>query len=579
MSSFTTGWSTMFSKSALDAIGPEGARAALHVEVDTRGRSEEVALNQEQIARARSFMGVPWVRLCVDALLKMIFRDEPRFIRGDAAEAAQLSSAFKEMYQLYWEPFARECVLTILTLGVLPLKVVPLDGGDSTRARVDGGGGDARFSLVPVVPDMNLELRQYYDMRTERWNYRAYRPRYKSGMGSMPGGTIEMEIDPDIIVLSAYDARPVANGDLRSIVSVLGSEIDLMTRLDDYNDDAAAGRAHPVPLVRMPSVAQGAASSKETSPMSFVNANYDENFVHMSDARDAVRQEDAVQRTRAQYAELNRARTIRLMSRTSGNRVAPDRARTARDLERGALSSQIVSLPPGAQLERPFLPEVVHDFSEIQRSRQKIICALFGISMSHIMPSDHKTVAGNVDGERQTVNETVMLWRRRIGSVLTLVYGKILGDQESDSLVARLREQGLWSRVSASRSLTERVADDNRVRVVFDSSPALELDDLNRLYYMGVIGIDGLRKLASSRASIPPELIESGKAREFPEELRLVALKAATAEAMRGTPYAGAATKVPPPPSSSSSTPKRKASSSSEPKKKKKTAASNEKKK
>lgn len=442
-----------------------------------------------------------WIRMCIDALMRITLRHRPNFLRGPQREPAEVSRAVQEVYDMYWKPFLYDFTFTALTLGVVPIKFVPLvdaanPAADRTTARKRRRDDTV---MVPVVPKLDFKLRQAYDTRAHRFVYRLFERhrRTTSGGGGAFGLTEEhqwVEVK-DAMVVSNIGYDPAEDGTLRSVVASIMSSVEFMDRLDTYMIDAQSQRSNPAIYLQTPDSSSSSAST-ETSPLSFSNPLYDPRYATAATLKQVVQNEMAVDETRQRYRQMASRR-----EQGVSRRMIIDACVTA---STAANSAPMLPLPPGMTVARQELPETIQDFTEVRRAFQMTICSAFGISMSFLMPIEGRSVAGNIGGEWEMVGQTIGRWHDLFGDVLTAIYRRVFGDADTADLITRLKQQGLWARMNSKQA--RDVALNNVVHVVFPSAPFENLETLHRLFETGVIEHSGYRELASMRMNIPREL-------------------------------------------------------------------------
>lgn len=349
----------------------------------------------------------------------------------------------------FWIPFISDALDCILTMGVVPVRIVRrplwdllenaqrpdhvsrddrqqhpnsslLPAGVDTRAVArPGAGGAGRMArsltrnqevAYPVVVKGNYQITTYYDYDSDEQRFRFYRP-----VGTRPdldeqarrmkeheqGGHGYGVFDPEVTVVHGFGADPTLEGELQSMIARLFPWAARIRELGRLELHAERQRANPVVLMQRPEQLSMRAGAQASGGNDSSLYSARDNVFELNDVRLELSREDAAEKVRqdrawaARIAQERRAHEDRLRAQLEAGRSDADDPLASMNLSLAAAEvAPPITLPllPGYQVATRPLPQLQSDFLANHELWQKMVCATFNVPLTMLQDPAGRTV-------------------------------------------------------------------------------------------------------------------------------------------------------------------------------------------
>ena len=334
------------------------------------------------LLREQQFMS-----MCRDALRKRLFSEGIVFLKGFKAKKPIVPDLqTQELLDDYWIPFARNALDCILSFGLVPYRLLRVDGQE-----------------VPIVPSHGT--------------YKIFYKVEESGILSFSGKMLDGVEGDEIPVLSGFGYDPMG-GALNSIVSSCVPTLGFIATLHQELVTSEALKNAPVIYTE----------SQQKEIKEGEGLTYD----YYADAQDMKRlpattfnrsAKDIQQLEAQKTAYANKIKTLHNKS------AAQQQAEFTAD---GALE-RLVPLPPGMKLVKTTTSSSRSDFVAILKLKQNELAASFGLPISLVL-ADTTNAKSDQTSAHETFRSTILFWQNLLGKVLTTVHSSMASSDHSDAL-------------------------------------------------------------------------------------------------------------------------------------------------
>ncbi len=515
-------------------------------------QTTEVVWRQEQVMAIEEIQRQsPTVAACIETLRNQVMRDGIKFLRGNVELVP--SADFAEFKQSRFEPFAAQCLLALLQIGIVPIvyewdpvtgqrwPYVPALGTYSIRMYRVRGATRYRFFWIDEQAYRYSWHRQAVRVPDRRGAV-EWVPR--SSMGACgelgDGGGIE---DPTVEILHNLGHDLAADGSINSkCASALG-----IVRESAY---AARNRTIADTLSAMPPIAteynhaaeaQQARNLQQGYYVGSLSAPADTQLAGDLLTAGGLGDSTYVRDVGAQQALAASLRNIEAQSgRDVSNEFGIPRASYTADI--GGTSAVQPSARVLGQVPAPYssqyhvtasrqlvpLPQarMAGDYVAYIEQQDRRICALFGVPKTII---DGDAIKAGTDLATQRLGQEVAALRRLISDILTHVYNTLFLAADTDRLASVVDNRKRALQISDSASLQHALLTEEeffvaeairRVKVTFAKPPAETTEQLKELFGFGALDQEGLCKELLRNAGFEAEQSCAIK-RKLPEEARL----------------------------------------------------------
>jgi hypothetical protein len=377
----------------------------------------------------------------------------------------------QHMMDMYWVPFAKSIVDSILCVGLVPFRYKKVDS-----------------SYVPYVP--------------EAGTYEIHIVTDKEGFVRYEFFSNDKPIDinkptPNAFVLSGFGYNPERNGQLNSTISCLYPIIRFNSDLHDFAIMAEKLRSNP-PIIMQKK--QEAATEQEEGL--HYDAYIDSDAVKLNSHNQFQRDKQDIERLRNQHRLFLAAIEGRDPMRTSNQDTA---------------LKNMVPLPSQYSVGTVLAPNARTDFVSIQRLNQETICAMIGVPRSMII-NDSVTRA-DIQGSHDVFRQTLIHWKKNIANILTKVYHVIYEEYEVSRLAKKSKKR--------KRNNLDLFVKDSMTRIEIPTVPYVSNDELRSLYLQGIISWKYYGEYMLRNASLPLDILKSKEewSKDDRKEFMGVALK------------------------------------------------------
>lgn len=479
-------------------VGPFGTAAAHLDEVEIDRRQVEHALDIVQ--------GNAWVRAVFQVVSDTVLHRGLSFVSG--AKPLAPRPFLQQLLDRHWVPFARDVLLHVFALGVVPVRLVALSATELAAIGAPEG------TAVPRVVHGRYSMRMRYNAASERYVFAVYREDESATGGGAFGGAGVLRHDTRVRVLDGFGYDPSPGGRLRSVVASLMQWEFMVRDMQQQLVVSERTRANPVLWLER--------AQDDSSQLAGEDSGASGHTVEvLLGDRDRVheRVEDRIFIDRVSEAELGRDQMVhRAQALASGGRVDP------------TLLPVLMRVRPGWRIANRTVPESGRAFERYHEQWQDLVAAAFGVPASTMFRIAAK---GGHEAHTPVFNRAMQRWRDQLGAVLTEQYRAIYAAQDVDEVLRRKRGAD-W--VDQYAGAPERATSDylpDATRIVIPCAPDLDIQQLLTMHAANIVRFETLVDQARRSAGMEPA--DADELRELKRaEQRRIAQEQPTSS---GTPH------------------------------------------
>ena len=349
----------------------------------------EKSVDMREVNQALGLLrGHQFLSMCRDALRKRLFSEGIVFLKGFKAKKVQIPDLQKnELVEDYWLPFARNALDCLLAFGVVPYRMLSVDGHN-----------------VPIVPASG--------------SYKLFYRIEESGLLSFSGKMLNGIDGDSISVLSGFGYDPFEG----TLSSVVASCVPTMAFIRSLHQDLVTSEA----LKNFP-VIYTESQQKEIKEGEGVSFDY------YADAQDMKKLPTTTfNRSAKDIQQLEAQKAAYSDTVTSLRHGDAEGAQHAAQHAEGALE-RLVPLPPGMKLVKMTSSSSRSDFVAILKQKQNELAASFGLPISMVL-ADTSNAKSDQTSAHETFRSTVLFWQNLLGRVLTTVHSTMSNGDHSEAL-------------------------------------------------------------------------------------------------------------------------------------------------
>lgn len=402
-----------------------------------------VFLNPKEIDLAHKFLHkTPMVYTCRNVLHQHLFGNG--IIFGHRRGRIRPDPHMQEIMSDFWLPFCKDMLDSVLTIGVVPIRILSLQDG----------------LRVPVVLDPNCaHIKMTYSYGIRQYIVLDH----------------QQEEIPDTMVLDTFGYSPFTSGSIKSVVCNLIPQIKYINMMMGTTLTMEQKRADPIILTE----------AVDTKVDSVEGINYD--YYADGDMQDTSDQ-NKFQRNRSNVAQLAHQQTMYDHFFSGG----PDPSTGS------AVLDNVVTLPMGQRVvNRPYQTGRGDLVAQI-KAFEDVVCGVMGVPRSLIMSdTPHKSDA---EGTHQTFQKTVMAWKSTIQQACEQIYNIIYAESiKSQMMQAMGKKRKRKDDIADMYALKKRL----QVEILFPVSPFMSHEQLFTHYQRGVLPWDTYVEHACAHACLP----------------------------------------------------------------------------
>lgn len=414
----------------------------------------------------------PWAIQCWRILESGIFKNGIEMLRGE--ERVEMSEEFRNIFESYWIPFAKEALVEIFSRGIVPITIKRIGDIDPVPKVVKGRG---------VVT-------QYYDQVKDEMEFSYFRLNVSQGRALLSNFTINSsdKADQKVLVMSGFGYDPHENGVIRSPLSSLLKDSYFMAKIDEYALKTELKKVDPFFVTEVQDKASegygldGIASLYSERDV-LLSRHQNKLYANAAELESAFKQNEIYQdhydkdspAIRSSYMGFSKFET-----KNSPPRPFP--------------------LPAGHKLARPDYPAPRSDWHEMKEYFEKNICAAYGIPRSFL--SGEGRVLAGIRANEQSFYENLRFWRKTVSDIFTRVYHIIYEKETVDEAVSEL--EPVQRQTITKKALRQKILS-KRIRFVFPMETHDNFQELVQKYAFKVLPWKEFETLSRRSAGIPVE--------------------------------------------------------------------------
>lgn len=413
-----------------------------------------VLLNRQEIVASSKFLHkTPIVYTCRNILHQHLFGNGILF--GHRRGRIRPDPHMQEIMTDFWLPFCKDMLDAVLTLGVVPIRILTLEDG----------------LCVPVV----LEPDCAHIKMTYAYGIREYKIMDH-----------QQEEVPDTFVLDVFGFSPSMNGNIKSVVCNLIPQIKYINMMMGTVLTMEQKRTDPVILTE----------AVDTKVDNVEGINYD--YYADGDMQDTSDQ-NKFNRNRSNIAQLAHQQAMYDQFFSGG----PEPSTGSSVLDR------VVTLPMGQRVVNRPTQSGRGDIVAQIKAFEDVVCGVMGVPRSLIMSdTPHKSDA---EGTHQTFQKTIMSWKSQIQAACEQIYNIIYADSIKSQLMKAMgKKRKRKNDIADVYALKKRL----QVEIVFPISPFMGAEQLFSHYQRGVLPWDTYVEHACAHACLPHTKMPEPKQRE-----------------------------------------------------------------
>ncbi len=394
-----------------------------------------------------------FVFICRNLIHSKVF-ENGLCLREGTSKECKTNPLTKQLMQSHWLPFAKDVIDSIICIGLVPVRYKELNG-----------------NLVPYVPQVGT--------------YEIHVVTPEDGSTTYEFFSKDKPIDittptPNAFVLSGFGHDPERNGELNSTIDCLYPHIRFITDMHDYAVIAERIRTNPPIIMQR----RGENQSSQADESLHFDQYVDGDNVKLSMHNQYERNKQDIE-------------SLQHQNRLFLNAIEGKNVHSADNTEKAI--ENMVPLPSQYNVGTTLQPSARTDFVAINRLNQETICALIGVPRSMII-NDSVTRA-DIQGSHDVFRQTLIYWKKSIGSTLTKVYRILYGDHELQKITKKSKKRKL-------KDLSNFV-ESNLVTIEIPTTPYVSNDELRSLYLHGIINWKHFGEYMLRNASLPIDILQT----------------------------------------------------------------------
>jgi hypothetical protein len=401
-----------------------------------------VILNHKEIGLSSAFLRKsPMIYTCRNLIQHQIFSNGIAF--SQRRGRAKSDPHMQEIMTDYWLPFCKDMLDTILTVGIIVVRILTMDDG----------------LRVPVILEPNccrIKMSYYFGVR----EYKVLDDQ-------------QQEV-PDTFVLDIFGFTPTPDGSLTSIVANILPKITYMNVLLGTSLHMEQKRTTPIIMTE----------SVDTKVDNVEGIAYDYyadgDMQDQSDQNKFRRNRSNVQQLSQQQSMYDEFFSVGTGTLSSGGNVLEN----------------VVTLPLGQRIVNMPHQTGRGDLVAQLKMHEDMICGIMGVPRSLIMSdTPHKS---DSEGTHQTFQKTIMSWKYHIESACIRVYNLIYAENIKKQLmevISKKRKRDVLDVYAAKKKV--------QVQISFPVSPFLSHEQLYSHYQRGVVSWDTFVEHACAQGCLP----------------------------------------------------------------------------
>lgn len=402
-----------------------------------------VFLNRQEIVASSKFLHkTPMVYTCRNILHQHLFGNGILF--GHRRGRIRPDPHMQEIMSDFWLPFCKDMLDSVLTMGIVPVRVVKLEDG----------------LCVPVV----LEPECAQIKMTYAYGIREYKILDH-----------QHEEVPGTFVLDTFGFSPTINGDIKSVVCNLIPQIKYINMMMGTALTMEQKRTEPIILTE----------AVDTKVDNVEGINYD--YYADGDMQNTTDQ-NKFNRNRSNIAQLAHQQAMYDQFFSGGPEPSTG----------SAVLDRVVTLPMGQRVVNRPTQTGRGDIVAQIKAFEDVVCGVMGVPRSLIMSdTPHKSDA---EGTHQTFQKTVMSWKSQVQAACEQIYNIIYADSIKSQLMAAMgKKRKRKNDIADVYALKKRL----QVEIVFPISPFMGAEQLFSHYQRGVLPWDTYVEHACAHACLP----------------------------------------------------------------------------
>lgn len=420
-----------------------------------------ILLSTKQIITNASFLRTtPMVYMCRNMIQHYLFCNGITFShrRGRIRPDPHM----QEIMNDYWLPFCKDMTDSILTMGIVVVRLINMQDGLTVPVVLEPG-------CCSIKMLYSYGVREYVALDEQN-----------------------QEI-PDTIVLDCFGHSPTSNGALTSVISNLMPEIQYMNIMRGTTLTMEQKRSNPVIITET--------VDTKTDKVEGIQYDYyaDGDMQDNSDRNKFTRNKSSVEQLAYQQQLYDNFFAGGAPTSVGGN-----------------VLDNVVNLPLGQKIVNVAQQTGRGDIVAQTKSFQDIVCGVMGVPRSLLMSdTPHKSDA---EGTHQTFHKTVLWWKNKLQNACERIYNIVYAeDIKSQLMNAMGKKRKRDTSIADVYVLKKRL----EVQVIFPVSPFMSNDELYAHYQRGVIPWDTYVEHACANVSLPhvpqPEPIKQNESDSQPD--------------------------------------------------------------
>jgi len=350
----------------------------------------------------------------------------------------------QEIMTDYWLPFCKEMVDSIVSIGIVTVRLVTMEDGLCIPVVIEPGA--CRIKMI-----YSYGIREYVAVDDQQQQI------------------------PGTMVLDCFGHAPTQDGQLTSLVNNLLPEISFNNMMRGTALVMEQKRADPEVVTE--------AVDTKTDNVEGVNYDYYADG-DMQDASDNNR----FDRNRSNVLQLQQQQAMYDNFFSGGAPISKG----------GDLLGKVVTLPLGQRIVNMTHNTGRGDLVAQNKSFQDLVCGVMGVPRSLLMSdTPHKS---DESGTHQTFHKTIMWWKSKLQNACERIYNIVYAEDIKAQLMNAMgKKRKRDASIMDVYSLKKRL----QVEIIFPISPFLSSEGLHAHYQRGVIPWDTYVEHACANSSLP----------------------------------------------------------------------------
>jgi len=413
---------------------------------------------------------------CRSLCLNWIFQLGIRFFwKGDRIYP---SPSFRKIIDKYWIAYGKNAYDKICVMGVIPVKYAKIPGTNIRVPAVVGGRLGIDYNII-VKSNMN-GLPEYI---------------YVKLRSSKTGFPIPPQRSKGVTVLSGFGYDPLPDGRLVSIVASIVNQDYMVNRMMMYMLLAEYNRSDPIVLTEVGQ--ESVASIRPDQQWDF----------YIDRDRSAEESEGRFELNKQEIAQIvENQRLVEQHMPLSGSDPT-----AAIDVMKKHIKDNIFHLPAGHRLARQNMPDSRHDWTDLNKHAESIICAAYEVPRA-LLIADTGMSETSVKLTEKTMINNVNTWKNMLSSIYTDAYRDLYGDDDNEYASSLYTDDD-------TRKMTDNelfnVATEPRVTVVLPIIPLDSHEMLLQKYALGIIDwrtyVESSKRISGDPTDITDESIPNSE--------------------------------------------------------------------